>query len=136
MAITYTVVWTPTGGAATTLFDITVARQVIELQNPGNAEAVEQVDDLAFASAASRLMRGNVKGEVEFSVATSYADVATAAADFKAKRALVNGMGSLVITIGATTLTYANATLRSLRPRKTEGVRWTLGFSFGVTTVT
>ena len=137
MAVTYTVVWTPTGGSASTLFDTSGGGgQAIDLQNPGDAQAVEQVDDLAFAAEASRLMRGNLKGEVEFSVSQSFADVATAAADFKTKRGLVGGMGDLVFTIGETTLTYANATFRGLRPARPNGVRWTMHFSFGVTAVT
>jgi len=98
-------------------------------------QAVEQVEQLAFASNAERIMRGNVSGDCIFTAGKSHADRGTALAYFKTNFGYIGQTGSLVITVDATTITMANATLRSVTAVEINGVRWMLRYTFGITTV-
>ena len=98
-------------------------------------EPVEQVDELAFASFAARVMRGNVRGQCVFSAAQSYKDAPTAAAALKTAYALMGMPGSLVLTFGATTLTMAGATVGPVRMVKFVGTRLVIRYSFGITSI-
>ncbi len=128
-----TIVFTPTGGSAATLVDD--ANKLFGQIGHFGGQAIEQVTPLFRAVAPVRFMRGNVAGELAFVAWKSHADVATAGAFWKAEYARLNGVGSLVVTIGASTMTMAGATLRSVSRAEWSGVRLAIGYSFGIKTV-
>ena len=109
------------------------AKQTIVLESLGG-QSVEQVSPLARGTAVQRFARGNVSGDVVFSSSKSHATRAAAASAWKSEYGRLNEVGTLVLTIDATTLTYAGAVLRSVVGIP-DGVRWTLRYTFGVTTV-
>ena len=126
--------FTPTGGSAATLVDDAnrLFGQVLDL----SAGAVEQVTPLFRAAAPARFMRGNVSGQVVFAAWSSFATVALAAAYLKAELARLNGAGSLVLTFGVTTVTFAGATLRQVAREEWDGVFVRVRYTFGITTIT
>lgn len=134
MAVVCTAVWTPTGGAAVTLIDdgSKVHGKLEQLGGQGE----EQLDNLAFGANPSRLMRGNVAGDCVFTAAKSHADRGTALNYFKTNYGYIGQVGSLVITMDAATLTMAGATLKGVTVAEFNGVRWTLRYTFGITTIT
>lgn len=131
MAATYTIVWTPAGGEAVTLCDLADKWWPVLEQLP--AEGAEQVDRLAFGGTVARYMRGNVSGEVVFSVSHSHDTQADAATWYSGVRGHLCEMGTLEITINTVVLTFQAATFKRLEPTLLEGTRWTLRYSFGVT---
>jgi hypothetical protein len=131
MAAIYTIVWTPTGGAAVTLCDLSLGYRPVLEQLP--SEALEQVDRLAFGTVVSRIMRANRSGDVVFTVGFSHASAAAAAAWYATIDALVGGMGQLVITINTTVWSFSNATFRAMAPTRINGVEWVLRYTFGRT---
>jgi hypothetical protein len=128
-----TVVWTPTGGDAATLVDdgAKLFGQIGQL----GGQALEQVSPLFRAANPARFMRGNVAGECAFVASKSHASVATAATWWATEYARLNQKGVLVITIGAVTLTMGNATLRAVTRAEWIGVRLSVAYSFGITTI-
>ena len=131
MSATYTIVWTPAGGAAATLCDLSASWWPVLEQLP--SEALEQVDRLAFGPVVSRIMRANRSGDVVFSVGHSHTSQADGAAWYAAVDALVGGTGQLVVTIGATVWSFSGATFRSMAPTRINGVEWVLRYTFGRT---
>jgi hypothetical protein len=131
MAAVYTIVWTPTGGSAKTLCDLSQQWWPVLEQLPSEAE--EQVDRLAFGPEVSRIMRGNRSGDIVFTVGHSHASAAAAAAWYAGIDALVGGMGRLVITIGTTVWSFSGATFPHLEPTRINGVEWVLRYRFGRT---
>jgi hypothetical protein len=131
MAASFTIVFTPTGEDAVTLCDLADKWWPVLEQLP--AEGVEQVDRLAFGGVVARVMRGNVSGEVVFSVSHSHASLDEAAGWYATMRGQVALSGKLEITINTVVLTFLGATFRRLEPTLMEGCRWTLRYSFGVT---
>jgi len=136
MARTYTIVWTPTGGDAVMLCDL--AAGWWPAFDQWTVQAMEQLDHLAFGGSVFRVMRGNVSGEVGFTVAHSHASFDDGAAWFQAQTrllaasALVGG-GRLVVTIGGTVWGYTGATWHQVAPVRMNGCEWVLRYGFGVT---
>ncbi len=128
------VVFTPSGGAAATLADLSTGSHVV-LEELGGA-GIEQVEPLMDGSNVVRFPRGNVAGDCVFTVEKSFADKATAAAAAKTEYARMMQQGLLVLTIYATTLSMANAVLRSVKCSRVNGVRWGFRYTFGITTIT
>ena len=129
--------WTPTGGTLATLGDDSVKWTLLLEQLGGGIE--EQVTRLAFASAVSRLGRGNLEGACVFTAAKSHSSLDVAANFFKAEYARLNQSGLLVLTFTAATLSMSGAVLTGVQRVTSEearGVRWMLRYTFGITTVT
>jgi hypothetical protein len=122
------------GGTPATLGD-DAARHTIELEQLGG-EALEQVEALLRGANPARFARGNVAGDCVFSAGKSHATRAAAIAFFLAEYARLNTQGSLVITEGSATLTLANAICRGVMVARINGLRWTLRYTFGITTIT
>jgi hypothetical protein len=133
---TYTIVWTPSGGGAITLCDLSQGWWPVFEQWPAQGE--EQMDRLAFGPSVFRYMRGNVSGDAVFTVSHSHPSFDDGAAWFQyvarlqASSALA-GDGKLVVTIGSTIWSYSGATFRRVDPVKMNGCEWTLRYNFGVT---
>ena len=136
MSAAFNAIFTPTGGSATTLFDISAGWGESILENPGDGRALEEVVPMFQAANPLRLLLGNVQGQVILSAAKSWTDAPTAIADYKTKRALIGTQGMLVITADTGTLTYAGANFLSVVPAKIIRARWLLRFTFGITTLT
>ena len=135
MAAAFTIVWTPAGGAAVTLADV-AARHTAEIQGPLGGVAAEQVSRLFRGANPARFLRGNVAGQFVFVSAKAAADRGAMAAYFKTQYGYLNHAGALVVTIDATTLTMAGATLTGVEAVRFEGVRWPIKYTFGITTIT
>ena len=136
MGRTYTIVWTPAGGDPVTLCDLAAGWWPVFEQWPVQGE--EQVDRLAFGASVFRYMRGNVSGDAVFTVGHSHDSVDAGAAWFQSVcRVLASsaavGIGTLVVTIGATTWSYSRATFRRVDPVRMNGCEWVLRYTFGVT---
>jgi hypothetical protein len=99
------------------------------------SEGVEQVVPLFQGANPFRQMLGNVSGGCVFTAAKSHADRPTAANFFKGEVARVGQQGTLVLTIDSATITMGNATLRGVAAVAVDGVRWTVRYTFGVTTI-
>lgn len=126
--------WTPNGALTATLGDDSVKHTIVLEQIGG--QSVDQVEQLFGAVAAAQFPRGNVAGELAFVAAKSHADYATALTFFQAEYARLNGQGSLVLTQGSATLTFAGAVLRGVeRLPAQEGLRWHVRYRFGITTI-
>ena len=101
------------------------------LEQLGGA-AIEQVTALFRSALPARFPRGNVSGDVVFTCATKHASLATAASYYKTEYGRINQQGTLVLTIGATTMTFALATMRGVTVASLTGVRWVLRYTVGV----
>ena len=129
-----TAVFTITGGAAATLVDDgnRLFGQIYEL----GGQAREQVTPLFRGTNPARFMRGNVAGQCTIGAWRSCASVAVAAAYLKAEYARMNQTGALVLTLGATTLTMAGATVRAVVREEWDGLFIRLRYTFGIATIT
>lgn len=134
---TWKIQFTPSGGGAVTLADMSATPQ-----NPFQWDALPGdsiVEKVPMFNAANPkyLPLGNAGDELSFRTWQSYADIPTAAADYKAKQALINSVGTLVMTLSSTTLTWSNAVCKSMKgsPGEIEGVRWVFRWLFEVGSV-
>lgn len=129
-----TVGFTPTGGSLATLGDD--ANKIATHIESIGGQSIDQVEPLDGAAAAVQFARGNVQGEFVFTAGKSHADRATAVNYFKAQFGKLNQKGSLVYTVDSATLTMAGAVLRAVTVADIVGLRWTIRYAFGITTVT
>lgn len=119
---------------ATTLADLSAGDHF--LIEDMSLRAVEQVDELAFADYASRIMRGNKIGVFAFVVSRSFATGAASATAYKAAEAMVGTSGTLVATVGAVSMTMAGANLKEVERVKWDGVRLAIRYRFSRSTMT
>ncbi len=129
--------FTPTGGSIAHLGDDSSKWSVV-LEQLGGA-GLEQVDQLAFASAVSRIMRGNLAGDCVFTAAKSHASLDAAATFFATEYGRIGQRGALVLTFASHALTMALATVKAVHRVEAEdgrGVRWKIRYTFGITTIT
>jgi len=133
MALIFTAAWTPTGASAITLGDVS-QKWTMKLEQLGG-QAVEEVIPLFRAANPLRIPRGNVSGDCIFTSAKSFANRAQAVTFFASQFALLNGQGALTLTIDTAALTMAQAVFRGLQTTEINGLRWTLRYSFGITTM-
>jgi hypothetical protein len=127
--------WKKSGATIAVTLGDDSSKAVINLEQMASGSS-EQVTPLFRAANPLRLPRGNATGTVAFTVDKSHATAADAATNFKAEMARLNEQGTLVLTIGATTMTFANATLTEVTAARTDGCRWAIRYSFGTTTLT
>lgn len=127
--------WTKAGGGAVTLGDDSVKHTMVLEQLGG--ECQEQVDPLFRATYVARRARGNVAGNCAFTAAKSHASREAAMAVMVAEYARMGEKGSLALTFGAAgVMTLANAVLKGVELADTNGLRWTIRYRFGITTMT
>ncbi|PWU18908.1 MAG: hypothetical protein C5B50_07780 [Verrucomicrobia bacterium] len=126
--------WTPTGGSLAHLGDDS-AKWTMKLEQLG-AQSLEHVAQMFGAATVLRLALGNQAGECVFTAAKSHASRDAAAQFFAGELARLNQVGSLVLTFDAQTLTMANAVLKGVGVVGVEGLRWTVRYTFGITTIT
>lgn len=110
------------------------AKHTLALESLGGG-ASEQVVPLFRAANPARFMRGNSAGEVVISAAKSHESRAAAATFFKGEYGRINQVGTLELTIDATVMSFAGATLKAVTAVGVEGLRWTVRYQFGITTV-
>jgi hypothetical protein len=118
----------------TTLGDDSVKHTIV-LERIGGV-SVEQVSTLFGGANVLRIAAGNVGGECVFTAAKSHATLDAALTFFKAEFARLNGTHSLVLTQGAVTLTMANAVCKAVEVVLVIGLRWSIRYTFGITTIT
>ena len=127
-----TIVFTPSGGSATTLVDdINMPRGHIEQLG---GKSVVNVIPLANGTNPYLQLLGNVSGEFVFTGLQSFATRILALSQFATWYNLLNDQGLLVVTQDSHTLTFANAALHDVRLVKADGLAWTVRFSFLITT--
>lgn len=124
--------WTPDGGSSVTLGDDSVKHTV--LIEGWSGLSMEQVDAIFRGANVSRTPRGNVGGTFTFSSAKSEASRSLAMSGFVSAYARLNQKGSLMLTDGLI-VTMDNAILRGVECVSPLGVRWTIRYTFGITTV-
>jgi hypothetical protein len=98
----------------------------------------EQMDNLAFGTVASRLMRGNVAGDCVLTSGKSHASLDAAASYFATEAGRIGNKGLLELTFNTHKLSLDNATLKGVQRVEGEGaagVRWKLRYTFGIVTV-
>jgi hypothetical protein len=114
------------------------AKWTMTLEDLGG-QGEEQLDALAFGTAVSRLMRGNLSGNCVFTSAKSHSDLDAAATFFATEYGRIGQQGTLELTLSAHKLVMVNATVvgvRRVEADEAKGVRWKLRYTFGVTTIT
>jgi hypothetical protein len=129
--------WTPAGGSSVNLGDDSLKYGIV-IEQIG-ASSLVQAEALAGAAAEALFPRGNVAGEIIFRSDKTYADYTTTFSTFKTIFGYLNQQGSLVITQGATTLTCANAILKSVQrifDAQATGARMGIRYTFAITTIT
>lgn len=110
---------------------------VIIIEQLGGASVV-QLDQLAGGANPAQFPRGNVSGDFVFRSAKTYADYQTTFAQFKTEYARLNQQGTIVLTEGAQTLTFANAILKNvvrLFDAQSSGAHMGLRYTFSITTI-
>jgi hypothetical protein len=110
-------------------------KHAIVLESLG-ADSQEQVVPLARAANPLRFPRGNAAGEVAFTATKTHASRDAAASYAAGEIARLNQQGTLELTFDTHKLTCASATLKGVRAVSVEGLRWTIRYTFGVTTIT
>jgi hypothetical protein len=130
--------FTPSGGIlpATLADDANKFAAVIE-QLGGNS--IAQVEPLAGGLNPALFARGNVGGDLVFRSSKTYADYQTTFAQFKTEYARLNQKGTLMLTEGVQTLTFANAVLKGLQRMfdgSSSGTRMGIRYTFTITTIT
>jgi hypothetical protein len=126
--------FTPTGGSKATLGDDS-SRHTIEIESLGGGAVVQALQRFR-AAAVVYAQRGLVSGELTFTASKSHADRATAVGFFKTEYGRLNGQGQLVITEAATTLTMDGVVLRGVQCVRFNGLRWTIRYTFAISTIT
>jgi hypothetical protein len=100
-------------------------------------ECVVQKESLAGAPFPFQTPRGNNSGQFAFISTFSYPTLDAMTAALKTGLSLAGQQGSVVLTRGATTMTMANAILRSVkRANGSDGVKLRLSYVFEITTIT
>ena len=129
--------FTPAGGSPATLGDDAATFAVVVEQLGGSC--VAQVESLAGGANLALFTRGNVGGEFVFRSSKTYADYQTTFTQFLAEYGRLNQQGTLVITEGAVTLTFANVILRAVQrifDAQHSGARMGVRYTFAITTIT
>ena len=128
------ITFTPTGGSPTALGNDSL-KWTVKLEQLG-AQSLENVVQMFQGATVLRLALGNQAGEFVFTSAQSLSTRDAAAQFFQGKLGLLNSVGSLVLTFDSQTLTMANAVCKAITVAEFNGTRWTLRYSFGITTIT
>lgn len=129
--------FTPTGGVLANLGD-DANKYGIVIERIGGI-SLEQAEPLAGAAVQALFARGNVLGDLVFRSAKSYTDYATTFTQFKTEYGRLNQVGSLVLTEGASTSTFANAICKGVErifDDKHGGTRMGIRYTFQITTIT
>ena len=130
----FTIVFTPAGGEAVTLLDV-AEKHTGRIERWGGA-AAEAVEQMFQQMSPQRLMLGNVAGDFVMVSEREQTDAGAMLTYFMAQRALMNQIGTLVVTIRDVVATMQNATCKSVEPVSLEtAVRWPLRFTFGVSVI-
>ena len=132
------IVFTPTGGSATTLADSSATPLIAAVIEQWGGQSVVQTEKRYGQETEIDFPRGNVGGAFVFTAGCSYDDYNDTLAAFVAGFSLLNLQGALVVTYipGSTTATMANAVLRDVHRVKWDGLRLELRYTFKITTIT
>jgi len=129
--------FTPIGGSAATLGDDATKFAVVVEQLGGACLA--QVEALAGGANLALFTRGNVGGEFIFCSSKTYADYETTFTQFLTEYGRLNQQGTLALTEGMVTLTFANVILRAVQrifDAQHSGARMGIRYTFAITTIT
>lgn len=128
--------FTPTAGSPATLGDDTAKFAVVVEQLGGSC--IAQVESLAGSPNLALFTRGNVGGEFIFRSSKTYVDYQTTFSQFLAEYGRLNQQGTLVLTEGSITLTFANAILRAVQrvfDAQHSGAHMGIRYTFAITTI-
>jgi hypothetical protein len=100
--------------------------------------SIAQVESLAGGAHQAMFARGNVGGELVFRSAKSYASYHDTFTQFLTEYGRLNQQGSLVLTEGAVTLTFAGVILRGVQrifDAQHSGAHMGIRYTFAITII-
>jgi hypothetical protein len=130
--------FTPNAGLIPVTLGDDASRFAIVVEQLGGA-SLAQVEALAGGAHQAMFARGNVGGELIFRSSKSYASYHDTFAQFLTEYGRLNQQGSLVLTEGAVTLTFANAILRGIQrlfDAHHSGAHMGIRYTFAISTIT
>lgn len=130
--------FTPNTGLIPVTLGDDASKFAIVVEQLGGA-SIAQVESLAGGAHQALFARGNVGGEFVFRSAKSYASYHATFAQFLIEYGRLNQQGSLVLTEGAVTLTFANVILRGVQrlfDAQHSGAHMGIRYTFAITTIT
>lgn len=132
------IVFTPTGGSATTLADSSATPLIAAVIEQWGGQSLVQSEKRYAQATEIDFPRGNVGGDFVFTAGCSYDDYDDTLAAFVNAFNLLNLQGALVVTFfpGSATATMDNAVLRDVRRVVLNGLRLELRYTFKITTIT
>lgn len=132
------IVFTPTGGSATTLADSSATPLIAAVIEQWGGQSTVQTEKRYGQATEIDFPRGNVGGDFIFTAGCSYDSYDDTLAAFVTAFGLLNSQGTLVVTYipGSTTATMENAVLRDIHRVILNGLRLELRYTFKITTIT
>jgi len=130
--------FTPNAGLIPVTLGDDANRFAIVVEQLGGA-SLAQVEALAGGAHQAMFARGNVGGELIFRSSKSYASYHDTFAQFLTEYGRLNQQGSLVLTEGAITLTFASAILRGVQrlfDAHHSGAHMGIRYTFAISTIT
>jgi hypothetical protein len=129
--------FTPSAGLIPITLGDDASRFAIVVEQLGGA-SIAQVESLAGGAHQALFARGNVGGEFVFRSSKSYASFHATFAQFLTEYGRLNQQGSIVLTEGAVTLTFASAILRGVHrlfDAHHSGAHMGIRYTFAITTI-
>jgi hypothetical protein len=128
--------FTPAGGSPVTLGN-DAAKFALVAERLGGS-CIAQVESLAGSPNLALYTRGNIGGEFIFRSSKTYADYQTTFTQFLAEYGRLNQQGTIVLTEGSVTLTFANVILRAVQrifDAQHSGTHMGIRYTFAITTI-
>jgi hypothetical protein len=97
-----------------------------------------QIEPLAGGANPAMFPRGNIGGEFIFRSSKTYASYHLTFAQFQTEYSRINQQGTLVLTEGDATLTFANAILKAVQRifnAQNSGAHMGIRYTFAITTI-
>lgn len=132
------IVFTPTGGSATTLADSSATPLIAAVIEQWGGQSAVQTEKRYGQETEIDFPRGNIGGDFIFTAGCSYENYNDTLAALVTGFSLLNLQGALVVTYlpGSTTATMPNAVLRDVHRVVLNGRRLELRYTFKITTIT
>lgn len=128
--------------ASTDLIPVTLGNDAskfaIVVEHMGGS-CLTQTEPLAGGANPATFARGNIGGEIIFRSSKTYASYEATFGQFQTEYGRLNQSGTLVLTESGTTLTFANAILKSVRrifDAQHSGAHMGIRYTFAITTIT